>query len=56
MELYISMSLCVCLFAEKWGPESDIVNSDRGHTPKHGSPRIGLLVQTVAKDFVHAFI
>ena len=50
VKTYISVChcVCVCVFAGKWRPESDIVNSDRGHTPKHGSPRIGLLVQTVA--------
>ena len=40
------MCLCVwvSVFAGKRGPESDIVNSDRGHTPKHGRPRIEFIV------------
>ena len=52
----VYLRVCECAFARKRGPESDIINSDRGHTPKRGHPRIGLLVELEQLLIVHALI
>ena len=50
--------MCLCVFAGKRGPCSDILHLDCGRTTKRGRPRIGEIVQKNCRWLLilHAFI